>query len=686
MGDYLGIAAHNGWVYPCWTDTRSGYMTYVSPFQTINIIAPTNLQATIDQETGECSLTWNHEGGNGFEHFNIYRNDVFITSTNDEFFSDLLTEYGYYTYKVTATYSGDNESLPSIDEVQYGTASIVIDPDTYISNLYVGDSSIQYMAVKNTGELDLEFSMSPHFDKTNTATYEPASGGGDEYIRNVTISNLNYTSGEDHYLNYSSQYIRIQSDKSYPIIVEAGNSYNGDQCAVWVDWNNNGGFEEAVTILLPDDRSTFFTGNIEVPKGSAHGISRMRVRLVGPGETLMPTGDSKYGEVEDYNILIEDWLSINPDEGIVAPGDSLMVEIKFNSEGLGVGTYEDNFRFVTNDINNVLVTLYFTMNISDMQVTASIEPESICIGESSQLTAMPTGGSGSFTFAWISNPAGFESSEQNAMITPDVNTNYFLAASDGVITTYDTVSVIVNALPEVNLGDDQVLCGIGEFPLDAGNTGAEYMWSTGETLQTIDATGTGNTSFWVKVTNTTGCLSSDTVAINFASIPSVNLGSDTVICHNESIELDADNVGSAYLWSTGETTQKIMVNAEDYEFGIKDFLCEVTNIDGCNNTGEVTVEIKDCTGIDEFGTSIGIDIFPNPNNGIFNLEFNTAENKNLNIKVVSITGVLVYHKENILVNGSATEQINLNEFAEGIYSVFVSSEEHTINKKLILRK
>ncbi len=34
MGDYLGISARDGWVYPCWTDNRSGRaLTYVSPIQ-----------------------------------------------------------------------------------------------------------------------------------------------------------------------------------------------------------------------------------------------------------------------------------------------------------------------------------------------------------------------------------------------------------------------------------------------------------------------------------------------------------------------------------------------------------------------------------------------------------------------------------------------------------------------------
>ena len=73
MGDYLAIRALNGWVYPCWTDNRTGFCrTYVSPFQTVQVFPPFGLQAVVDQETGNCELTWSHEQNSGFEHFNIY--------------------------------------------------------------------------------------------------------------------------------------------------------------------------------------------------------------------------------------------------------------------------------------------------------------------------------------------------------------------------------------------------------------------------------------------------------------------------------------------------------------------------------------------------------------------------------------------------------------------------------------
>jgi len=139
-----------------------------------------------------------------------------------------------------------------------------------------------------------------------------------------------------------------------------------------------------------------------------------------------------------------------------------------------------------------------------------------------------SGGSGTFTYHWTSIPEGFESA-----VFPEVNTQYIVSVNDGPVTLSDTVEITVYAVPEVNLGDDQVLCGENEYELDAGNpgaiylwsTGAIYLWSTGETSQTITVNGEGENAYWVEVTNETSCTASDTVTINF--VPVVNRGNDT---------------------------------------------------------------------------------------------------------------------------------------------------------------
>lgn len=73
MGDYLGITAKGGRFYPCWTDNRSGYMTYVSPFtiglnaaftaNITNVCSGSSVNFT-DQSTGNpTSWSWSFPGG-----------------------------------------------------------------------------------------------------------------------------------------------------------------------------------------------------------------------------------------------------------------------------------------------------------------------------------------------------------------------------------------------------------------------------------------------------------------------------------------------------------------------------------------------------------------------------------------------------------------------------------------------
>ena len=55
MGDYLGIAARDSYVYPCWTDNRTGSsMTYVSPYIINTLSRPYELSIILDEETGIC--------------------------------------------------------------------------------------------------------------------------------------------------------------------------------------------------------------------------------------------------------------------------------------------------------------------------------------------------------------------------------------------------------------------------------------------------------------------------------------------------------------------------------------------------------------------------------------------------------------------------------------------------------
>lgn len=122
----------------------------------------------------------------------------------------------------------------------------------------------------------------------------------------------------------------------------------------------------------------------------------------------------------------------------------------------------------------------------------------------------------------------------------------------------DTISVDLLPSPTVDLGSDAKVCA--EKLLDAQNIGSTYIWSTGATSQTITPTNDGN--YWVVVTNPlNGCTATDTVQLIISKALSVFLGNDTSSCSNSAFYLDAGNPGATYIWSTGATTQRILVGS-----------------------------------------------------------------------------------------------------------------------------
>jgi hypothetical protein len=111
----------------------------------------------------------------------------------------------------------------------------------------------------------------------------------------------------------------------------------------------------------------------------------------------------------------------------------------------------------------------------------------------------------------------------------------------------------------VDLGNDTTICPGSDIILDALNPGLTYLWSSGETLQSIYVSTTG--TYTVSVTNQCGT-KTDSITVTVFD-PLLNLGNDTAICNGSTITLDAGHPGSTYHWSNGSTTQTIEVDSEN---------------------------------------------------------------------------------------------------------------------------
>lgn len=153
------------------------------------------------------------------------------------------------------------------------------------------------------------------------------------------------------------------------------------------------------------------------------------------------------------------------------------------------------------------------------------------------------------------------------------------------------LAITVNSqpTPNINLNDTIVCDSSGLVTLDAGAGYNHYLWSTGDTTQTITV-GVGTYTVEVGQQLTYGCclcLATDTVVVGLNSFD-VAL-QDTTICTGDSITLSPTITGGVapytYAWSTGDTTSTIVVGTS----GVYSVL--ITDAIGCQDSASMTLNL-----------------------------------------------------------------------------------------------
>ncbi len=186
--------------------------------------------------------------------------------------------------------------------------------------------------------------------------------------------------------------------------------------------------------------------------------------------------------------------------------------------------------------------------------TGSSKTATICRGDSALLTF--TGGT---TYRWNTSNGLSDSTSASPYFFPLSSAQYIVEITDLCGDTwYDTANILVEEPHAVNLGTDTVICSGDSIVLDANDSsGVSYLWNTNQVTPTITATAGGTYT----VTATKGlCQTVESININPLALPTLNLGTDSVLCPGESISLTASAPSGTTQWSTGSTASSIQVN------------------------------------------------------------------------------------------------------------------------------
>ncbi|MBI5541855.1 MAG: gliding motility-associated C-terminal domain-containing protein [Bacteroidia bacterium] len=163
----------------------------------------------------------------------------------------------------------------------------------------------------------------------------------------------------------------------------------------------------------------------------------------------------------------------------------------------------------------------------------------LCQGETLNLNAsIPNA-----TYLWQDN-----STNQTFLVSQ--SGTYWVEAINNCGTATDSIVVNYNPLPIIDLGNDTTLCQGETLTLDVTTPNATYQWLDNSTNPTFNVTQQG--IYWVTAT-VNNCNKSDFINVTYNSLPSIELGNDTIICHDEALILNISSLNASYLWQDNST-------------------------------------------------------------------------------------------------------------------------------------
>ncbi|MCC6600819.1 MAG: hypothetical protein IT223_09120, partial [Crocinitomicaceae bacterium] len=253
-----------------------------------------------------------------------------------------------------------------------------------------------------------------------------------------------------------------------------------------------------------------------------------------------------------------------------------------------IGTYTLTFSVTSNGCTS---TDQKVVIVRPLPVTNAGSDQTICLGQTVQLSASATSANGAITlFTWsggaVSNPL-----IANPTATPSGTTIYNVTAVDVEgCSKPDQVSIVINPTPVVNPGSDLTLCNDPVPTQLTGFSPSGGTWSgSGVTPAGVfTPSGTGTFTLTYSYTNSFGCTGSATKAITVVAPGTIDAGPDRYSCLGDPafqltpVTLGGSWSGSAYVNASGLFTPS---STGTYN------LTYTLNTGTCNSSDQVVVTV-----------------------------------------------------------------------------------------------
>jgi PKD repeat protein len=256
--------------------------------------------------------------------------------------------------------------------------------------------------------------------------------------------------------------------------------------------------------------------------------------------------------------------------------------------------------------------------------------------------------------------------------------------STGGCSYTDSIRVIVQPIPFVELGNDQTLCNNDSITLTANPSNfASYNWSTGDTTTSIHVNSPGTYS--VTVTDSYGCAGFDVVNVNFIEAPVAGF-SDSLVGLTVHF-LDTSHGGTAYRWDFdgNGTTESTVAGNVTHTYSIPGQYNVILIVS--NECGSDTIShlIYVTSGIVQNEISSVCNVFPNPSTGYITVNIDNKDISTWQIEIFDVFGNLIYTETTKKQTPNISQQINLSTFSKGVYYLKLKNNQQNETIKIILQ-
>ncbi len=325
---------------------------------------------------------------------------------------------------------------------------------------------------------------------------------------------------------------------------------------------------------------------------------------------------------------------------------------------------------------------YDTLNVhvlAPLTLNPFASPALTCVGGPDTLVANANGGYGDYTFFW-SDGLGTNDSAFVSSIPFDYMVGVTVTDGCGSLTD----SVLIDIVDPMNVTvTDTANCGPGSgFVLSSMVTGGNgvygYSWNPGGAATSSITTGliSSTTSYTLTVTDGCGTIDTDVATVTINPLPVVNLGPN-IVQPNPPAMLDAGAGFSSYLWSTGAVTQTINVNTNGT------YWVTVTDANGCSDSD--TIQVNFTSGINNPDGSIAtVSYYPNPSNGIINMNIQGFLGKELRMEVTDIEGRILRNYVYGQVTETFLQEIDLSTLRAGTYLIVLRSNDDVYTHRIVI--